>query len=82
MSDGVKEGQDHSPGGIHGVKWLSSTKQLFLICSLKGCSVSGQCNAIPACFTQKMTEFPLGNSLATGIQLVWVDVWGFRGVIL
>lgn len=44
-------------------------------------SVSGQCNAIPAWFSQKMTEFPLGNSLATGIQLLWVDVCGLGGSV-
>lgn len=33
-------------------------------------SVPGQCNAILADFSQKMTELPLGNGLATGIHLV------------
>lgn len=47
--------------------------------------VSEQCLVIPAHFSQKTTELPLGNGLATGIQLVvwvaggrednWVVLW-------
>lgn len=41
----------------------------YLLLQKDALSVSGQCNAIPALFSLKMTELPLGNGLATGIQL-------------
>lgn len=74
MSDRVKEGQNHwglPVGNMELNSCLPRTK-LFLICSLKGCCAFQQCNSIPAHFSQMMTELPLGNGLAIGIQLaVW-----------
>lgn len=47
-------------------------RNYFLAAPSKGCS---KClwavNAIPTLFSLKVTELPLGNGLATGIQLVF-----------